>query len=109
MNYSTPKRDRHPLRTLSQSGLHRIPHNPNQRVAAEGGRKAAGTVLDSFNDAMNARWLHPTKGWRRINEKRTIAALTVNQTLHHQPRAKVGPTPNKYVPHIGAKQRAKAV
>lgn len=95
------------MKSLSQSGFHRIPHNPNQRVAREGGLKAAGTVLDGFNDGEETRWLHPRKGWRVINDKRVNAALVVAQILHHEPRPRLGPTPNKYMPHIGAKQRSK--
>lgn len=95
------------MKSLSQMGLIRIPHNPHQRVASEGGRKEAGTVLDAFNESQETRWLHPRKGWRVINERRTHAALIVSQLMHHEPRLRVGPTPNKYMPHIGAKQRAK--
>jgi hypothetical protein len=101
-------RNRKGLRKLSQTGLHRIPRNPNQRVAKEGGGKPAGMVLDAFNERQERRWLHPTKGWRRLNEKRTAAALIVSQILHHEPRQRKGSTPNKYMPHIGAKQREKA-
>lgn len=97
------------MKTLSQSGLHRIPHNPNQRVAGEGGRKDSGIVLDGFNDAQEDRWLHPTKGWRNLNAKRSEAALRMAQLLHRDPSPRKGSTPNKYVPHIGAKQRAKGL
>ena len=79
--YKTPKRVRHPLPPLSQSGLRRIPKNPHQRVAKEGGTKVAGTVLDAFNERQETRWLHPTKGWRKINEKRSTASLIVAQIL----------------------------
>ena len=96
-------------RPLSQSGFHRIPHNPNQRVAGEGGTKAAGDVLEAFNDRQEKRWLHPTKGWRTINEKRTSAALVMAQILHHEPLPRsLEAGRSKYMPHIGAKQRAKA-
>jgi hypothetical protein len=37
-----------------------------------------------------------------------MAALTVAQILHHEPRPRIGSTPNKYMPHIGAKQRSKS-
>jgi hypothetical protein len=97
------------LRPVSQTGLHRIPHNPNQRVAGEGGRKVSGTALEAFNDSQEARWLHPTKGWRAINEKRTQAALTVAEILHHDPLPRsLTAGRSKYMPHIGKKQRAKA-
>jgi hypothetical protein len=101
-------RARKGLRPVSQTGLHRIPHNPNQRVAGEGGRKESGQVLDAFNEGQERRWLHPTNGWRKLNERRTAAALTVAQILHHEPRERsLTAGLSKYMPHIGAKQRAK--
>lgn len=103
-------RARKGLRPVSQTGLHRIPHNPNQRVAGEGGGKLGGTVLDAFNEEQEKRWLHPTKGWRDLNEKRTQAALIVAQILHHEPRLRsLTAGRSKYMPHIGKKQRAKGV
>lgn len=102
-------RARKGLRPLSQSGLHRIPHNPTQRVAREGGSKAAGAVLDAFNDGQENRVLHPTKGWRKINEKRTHASLVMAQIFYRKPSPRKGATPNRYMPHIGAKQRAKGI
>lgn len=108
LHYSTPKRVRRPLRKLTQSGLIRIPHNPNQRVAGEGGRKTSGQVLEAFNEAQETRWLHPRKGWRVINEKRTQASMIMAQILHHEPRQRsLTAGRSKYMPHIGAKQRAK--
>lgn len=58
------------MRALSQTGFHRIPHNPNQRVPSEGGTKASGTTLDAFNDKAETRTLHPTRGWRKLSVKR---------------------------------------
>lgn len=101
-------RARKGLRPVSQSGLIRIPHNPNQRVAGEGGRKPSGQVLEAFNEAQETRWLHPRKGWRVINEKRTQASLIIAQLMHHEPRPRsITAGRSKYMPHIGAKQRAK--
>lgn len=97
------------MRTISQTGFHRIPHNPNQRVPEEGGIKVGGSVLDNFNDRQEGRSLHPTKGWRVVSEKRTVAALIVAQMLFHEPRPRKGSKPSKYMPHIGAKQRAKGL
>lgn len=95
------------MRKLSQTGFHHIPRNPNQRVAGEGGRKDAGTVLDRFNDKATKRVLHPTKGFRKINERRTTASLIIAQLLHHEPRPRsLTAGRSKYMPHIGAKQRA---
>ena len=65
------------MKSLSQSGLHRIPHNPNQRVAGDGGSKIAGTALDAFNDKAETRTLHPTKGWRKLSVKRGRAEMLV--------------------------------
>lgn len=57
-------------RPLSQSGFHRIPHNPRQRIASEGGIKPAGEVLDAFNERQEDRALHPTKGFRKLSVRR---------------------------------------
>lgn len=62
---------------LSQTGLPRIPQNPNQRVPEEGGGKRAGTVLDAFNERQETRQLHPTKGWRNLSVKRSRAQMLV--------------------------------
>lgn len=96
------------MRKLSQTGLIRIPHNPRQRVALEGGRKPAGEVLEALNDKQEGRWLHPTKGWREMSAERTNAALVVAQIMFRErtPRSLTAGR-SKYMPHIGAKQRAK--
>lgn len=65
------------MRSLSQTGLHRIPHNPNQRVSGAGGKKRSGTVLDAFNDKAETRTLHPRKGWRNLSVKRGRAEMLV--------------------------------
>lgn len=65
------------MRPLSQTGLHRIPHNPNQRVAQEGGRKPAGTVLEAFNERQEDRYLTPRKGFRKLSVKRGRAQALV--------------------------------
>lgn len=103
-----------PLPPLSQRGLNHIPHNPKQRVAAEGGGKKAGTVLDAFNDKQEASTLHPTKGWRVLNVRRTLAAMRVAEILapkHPRPAPKVVAdatgSRSKYMPHIGAKERGR--
>ncbi len=70
-------RNRKGLRPLSQTGFHRIPHNPRQRVPGEGGHKEAGTVLDAFNERMDMCQLHPTKGFRKLNVKRSRAEALV--------------------------------
>ena len=72
-------RQRKGLRPLSQTGLHRIPHNPHQRVAGEGGHKEGGKVLASFNEAQDDRQLHPTKGWRKLSVKRSRAQALMAQ------------------------------
>lgn len=65
------------VRPLSQTGLHRIPHNPRQRVAEEGGRKPAGKVLEAFNEAQEDRVLHPRNGFRKVSVKRGRAQYLV--------------------------------
>lgn len=70
------KRDnRH--RPLSQSGFHRLPKNPKQRVSGEGGTKSARQVLDAFNDKAEDRVLHATKGFRKLSVKRSRAQMLV--------------------------------
>lgn len=64
-------------RPLSQSGFHRIPHNPKQRVAAEGGTKAKGKVLDAFNERQEDRYLTPRNGFRNLSVKRGRAQALV--------------------------------
>lgn len=67
------------IRPLTQTGFHRIPHNPNQRVAGEGGVKRAGETLDAFNERQEDRVLTPRNGWRKLNVKRGRAqALVAN-------------------------------
>ncbi|WEJ60202.1 hypothetical protein [Devosia sp. FJ2-5-3] len=63
------------MRPVSQTGLHRIPHNPHQRVAGEGGAKRSGTKLEAYNDSLEGRSLHPTKGYRNVSIRRSRAAL----------------------------------
>ena len=102
-----------PLPPLSQRGLNHIPHNPKQRVAEEGGGKTAGTKLDAFNDTLTSGFLHPTKGWRHVGEKRSLAALTVAAITAK--RREVVPSVitdatgsrSKYMPHIGNKERGR--
>lgn len=65
------------IRPLSQSGFHRIPHNPRQRVAEEGGIKPAGKVLDAFNERQEDRVLHPTNGFRKLSVRRGRAQALV--------------------------------
>jgi len=102
------------LPRLSQRGLNRIPHNPKQRVAAEGGVKAAGKTLDAFNDLQDDRILHPTKGWRKLNVRRSLAAMRVAEILapkRPRPAPKVVTdatgSRSKYMPHIGEKERGR--
>lgn len=44
-------------------------------------RERTSGTLDAFNDRQEGRWLHPTKGWRKINEKRTRASTIVSMTM----------------------------
>jgi hypothetical protein len=64
-------------RPLSQSGFHRIPHNPRQRIAMEGGIKPAGEVLGAFNERQEDRVLHPTNGFRKLSVRRGRAQALV--------------------------------
>lgn len=101
-------RHRKGLRPLSQRGLNRIPHNPKQRGYSDGGvkQKRAG-ALDAFNETLSDSTLHPTKGFRTINFRRLLAQAKMAEITHHPAWPKRGATPNRYMPHIGAKQRAK--
>lgn len=63
------------LPPLSQRGFNHIPRNPNQRIPEEGGGKRAGAVLDAFNERQDTRQIHPTKGWRTLNVKRSRAQM----------------------------------
>lgn len=99
---------------LSQTGIPHIPQNPKQRVPEEGGGKRAGQVLDAFNDKQETRQLHPTKGWRELNEKRTRAAMIVASILaprfeRQPPKVVTDATGSrsKYMPHIGFKERGR--
>ena len=67
--------ERKGLRPISQSGLRRIAQNAKQRPVLETGLPAKRTVLDTFNDRATDRVLHPTKGWRRVSVKRSMAQL----------------------------------
>lgn len=69
-------------RPLSQTGFNRIPHNPKQRVAAEGGVKTRGTKLDDFNDRAEVRYLTPTNGFRKLNVKRSRAQMIVASIMN---------------------------
>lgn len=70
-------RRRKGLRPISQTGFPRIPQNPKQRVPTEGGGKQPGRVLDAFNDRRETSILHPTKGWRNLNVKRSRAQMLI--------------------------------
>lgn len=85
-------RHRKGLRPLSQTGLIRVPRNPRQRNFGEGGAKAAGTVLQAFNEAQDERQLHVTKGWRKLNPKRARAQMLMGQIRqgHHITSAQMG-------------------
>lgn len=103
-----------PIPPLSQRGLNHIPHNPKQRVAGEGGGKAAGKKLDAFNDLQEDHILHPTKGWRKLNVRRSLAAMRVAEILAPKfvrplPKVMADDTGSrsKYMPHIGAKERGR--
>lgn len=43
---------------------------------------AKRTVLDAFNDRAEERYLHPTKGWRSLNAKRSVAAMITAEMRH---------------------------
>lgn len=57
----------------SRIGLLRLAQNPKQRGAA----KTAGKTLDEINERMagDGKYLHPTKGVRKISPKRVRAAI----------------------------------
>lgn len=69
-------------RPLSQHGFNRIPKNPKQRAFAEGGVKVERAVLDKVNEAQaenRKRVIHPTKGFRKLSAKRSMAESIVAQ------------------------------
>jgi hypothetical protein len=70
------------MKSLSQSGFHRIPHNPNQRVPMEGGTKPSGKVLDGFNENQEDRVLHPTNGFRSLSVRRSRAQALVSAIMN---------------------------
>ena len=76
-----------PLPPLSQRGFNHIPHNPNQRVAEEGGGKKSAGVLDAFNERQEDRQLHPTKGWRHLSVKRGRAQMLMAEIRSGNPRS----------------------
>jgi hypothetical protein len=39
------------------------------------GELALRLTLAAFNDSATTHWLHPTKGWRPLSERRSHAAL----------------------------------
>lgn len=69
-------RHRKGIRPLSQTGFIRLPSNPHQRNFGEGGvKKKAVKVLEDFNEGQDTRQLHPTKGFRRLNVRRSRAQM----------------------------------
>lgn len=70
------------IRPVSQTGFHRIPHNPHQRVSQEGGVKASGEVLDAFNERQEDRSLHPTKGFRKLSVRRGRAQAIIANVMN---------------------------
>lgn len=80
---ATRRRDkRH--RPLSQTGLRHTPKNPLQRVPGEGGVKAKREALEAFNERQVSRYLHPTKGWRGLNVRRSRAQALVAAIMDGQ-------------------------
>lgn len=65
------------MKTITQSGFHRIPKNPKQRPFNEDGTKPSRTALETFNEKAEDRWLHPTNGWRNFNVKTSRAEALV--------------------------------
>lgn len=66
------------VRPLSQTGLHRVPSNPRQRVIDKTtGAPRKRASLDAINEALAAEGvtLHPTKGYRGLSAKRSVAAM----------------------------------
>jgi hypothetical protein len=84
-HFAEPKQKRKGLRPLSQTGLIRVPANPRQRNFGEGGTKEPGKVLDAFNERQEDRQLHPTKGWRNLNVKRSRAQLVIAEIRAGRP------------------------
>lgn len=63
------------VRPLSQTGFHRLPRNAKARRILEGGVPLSRRALAAFNDRQHGGFLHPTKGWRSMSAKRSVAAL----------------------------------
>lgn len=73
------------MKPLSQSGLIRIPHNPRQRaIDPNTGTPRKRNRLAAINEvhALNNRVLHPTKGFRPISAKRSVAQMTAAEIRH---------------------------
>jgi hypothetical protein len=69
----------------------------------------ARTALSGVNDRLSegGRWLHPTKGFRTISDKRMEATMYVAEI-----KARVFPSPkahvaSKYTPHQGRQECAR--
>lgn len=56
-------------------------------MPGEGGVKVKRKTLEAFNERQEDRQLHPTKGWRKLNVKRSraqalVAAIVSGQRIN---------------------------
>jgi hypothetical protein len=78
------------VRPLSQLGLIRVPANPGQRIHNPVPEKR--TVLDAINDRDANGYMHPTKGYRPMSEKRSRIALLTAELKARKTRSPGAPT-----------------
>lgn len=57
----------------------------SDRYPNAGSRHSGRHSLQAFNETQDARQLHPTKGWRKLNVKRSRAQALVAQTMSGVP------------------------
>lgn len=56
--------------------------SPRKRLLHVAVEKDEAGALEKFNDKQETRVLHATKGWRKLNVKRSRAAIIVAGILH---------------------------
>jgi hypothetical protein len=57
---------------------HKLPRRVRRAEIAKERSAKRGLVLAAINERETDRVLHPTKGWRKINPKRSIASTIVS-------------------------------
>jgi hypothetical protein len=57
---------------------HKLPRRVRRANIAKARQASSGKVLDALNERQTDRFLHPTKGWRKVSTKRTVASTIVS-------------------------------